>query len=116
MRPLPVTHTLVYDEEQFDRSAKHLVVTRESSEPPGAVGPRNSEKGVHVLTQLEATCPIRLPKIRRVNKTLGALVRALLRVGLSVELHHHPPRRPRHSDYFSRRVLDNPSSPGPARQ
>src|SRR6266851_810978 len=100
MRPLPVTHTLVYDEEQFDRSAKHLIVTRESSEPPGAVGPRNPEKGVHVLTQLEATCPIRLPKIRRVNRTLGALVGAFCGVDSSCELDHCRTRGTGHSDDF----------------
>src|SRR5882724_7959970 len=76
MGPLSMTHPLVNNEEQFNRSTEHLIIARESSEPPGAVGPGYPKKGVHVLAQLVAARPIRLPEVRRVHWALGALVRA----------------------------------------
>src|SRR5271156_2168043 len=86
MGPLPMSHTVVRNEEQSDRSAEHFVVTRESSEPPGAIGAGNLQKSVHVLTQLVATSPIRLPQIRGIHWTLGTLIRAFCGVDTPREL------------------------------
>jgi len=71
-----MTHPLVNDEEQFDRSAEHPVVALETSKPRGTVGPGYPEQGVHVLSDFESARPIRLPEIRRVHGPLGGLLGA----------------------------------------
>src|SRR5258706_8022683 len=85
MCPLPMTHPLVNDEEELDRSAEHLVVARELGEPAGAVGPGYHKKRVQVLTQLVPTRPIRLPEIRWIHRPLRTLVGTLRGVNLTCE-------------------------------
>jgi len=80
-----MTHPLVNDEEELDRSAEHLVVARELGEPAGAVGPGYPKKRVQVLTQLVPTRPIRLPEIRWIHRPLRTLVGTLRGVNLTCE-------------------------------
>src|ERR1700689_3583576 len=100
MCPLPMAHTLVGDEEQSDGSAEHFVVARESSEPPEAVGAGNLQQSVHVLTQLVATSPIRLPQIRWVHWTLDTLVGAFGGLDSPRELDDPGAVPPRHGNHF----------------
>src|SRR5258708_34274740 len=86
MCPLPMTHPLVDDEEQLDRSAEHFVVARELREPAGTVGPGYPKKRVQVLTQLVPPRPIRLPEIRRIHRPLSTLVRTVCGVDSPCEL------------------------------
>src|ERR1700676_4101681 len=100
MCPLPMTHPLVDDEEQLDRSAEHLVVAGELSEPAVAVGPGYPKKSVQVLTQFVATRPIRLPEIRGIHRPLRTLVSAFRGVDSPGELGHGGTFGPGHGDDF----------------
>src|SRR5260370_39498724 len=86
MSPLPMTHPFVNDEEQLDRSAEHLVVACELSEPAGTVGPGYPKKRVQVLAQLVPTRPIGLPQIRRIHRPLRTLVRTVCGVDSPCQL------------------------------